>query len=99
MSIPTELFTWEMLGTLAGAVAAVFLLVQLTKQVVPLWIPVRIYAWLLAWGILTLAAFVLGSFSWPIVLLNLFNGAVVALTAMGGYEVLSSAGFAKPRTD
>lgn len=99
MTIPTELFTWEMLATLAGATAAVFIFVQLTKGFVPIWIPVRIYAWALAWGILTLAAFVLGSFSWPIALLNLFNGAIVALTAMGGYEVALAAGIVGPRTD
>ena len=99
MSIPTELFTWEGLASLLGAAAAVFLVVQLTKDYLPLWAPVRVYAWLWAWAILTLAAFVLGEFSWPVAVLNLFNGAIVALTAMGGYEVLSSAGLAKPRTD
>ena len=99
MTIPTELFTWEGLASLAGAAAAVFLIVQLSKDYIPAFIPVRLYAWLWAWIVLTLASYVLGAFTWPVAVLNLFNGAIVALTAMGGYEVLNSAGLAKSRTN
>jgi hypothetical protein len=99
MSIPTELFTWEMLATLFGAATAVFILVQLTKQFIPAYIPVRLYAWVLAWCILSLAALVLGSLTWQVLALNLLNGAIIALTAMGEYALASTAGLAKPRSD
>ena len=99
MTIPTELFTWEMLATLTGATTAVFVLVQLTKQLLPSYIPVRLYAWVLAWCVLTLASFVLGSFSWPVAGLNLLNAGIIALGAMGEYEVAKTAGFAGPRSD
>lgn len=99
MNLPTELFTWEGLGSMAGAATAVFLLVQLTKQFLPAWFPVRIYAWFWGWGILTLAAFVLGSFTWPVAALNVLNGAIVALTAMGEYAVANDVGLARPKVD
>jgi hypothetical protein len=99
MSIPTELFTWEMLATLAGAATAVFIVVQLTKQFVPAFIPVRLYAWVLAWGILTVAALVLDTLTWQVAALNALNGAIIALTSMGEYAVANTNGYAGPRTE
>lgn len=92
MSIPASFFTWEVLATLAGASSAVFLVVSLTRDFIPAWLPVRFYAWILAWVILCMAAFATGNLSAPVLLINWLNGGIVALAAMGEYEIAKTYG-------
>lgn len=92
MNIPASFFSWEVLATLAGASSAVFLVVNLTKDLIPSGIPVRLYAWVLAWVILCTAAVATGNFSGPVIIINLLNGGIVALAAMGEYEVAKAYG-------
>ncbi|MDP2871911.1 MAG: hypothetical protein Q8P31_05165 [Bacillota bacterium] len=100
MSIPASFFSWEVLATLAGASSAVFLVVSLTKDLIPPVIPVRIYAWILAWAILSTAALASGNLTAPVLVINLLNGGIVALAAMGEYEVAKAYGLIRTqRTD
>lgn len=87
--LPTEPFTWEYLATIAGATLATTMIVQLLK--LPLdkvWkIPTRIVVYFIALVILLLAtAFTIG-LNLNNGLLTVFNAVIVALAAMGAYEV------------
>ena len=87
--LPTEPFTWEYLATIAGATLATTLIVQLLK--LPLdkvWkIPTRIVVYFIALVILLLAtAFTIG-LNLNNGLLTAFNAVIVALAAMGAYEI------------
>lgn len=87
--LPTEPFTWEYLATIAGATLLTMLIVQLLK--LPLdkvWkIPTRIvtYAIALIIGLLS-TAFTVG-LTPENALLAAVNAVIVALAAMGGYEL------------
>jgi hypothetical protein len=87
MNVPTEFFTWAMLGTLAGAASAVMVVVQMTKGYLSEKMSVRLYCWALSYVVLTAAALFSGELSFSAAGLNVFNSAIVALTAMGMYEV------------
>ena len=87
--LPTEPFTWEYLATIAGATLATTMIVQLLK--LPLdkvWkIPTRIVVYFIALVILLLAtAFTIG-LNLNNGLLTVFNAVIVALAAMGAYEI------------
>ena len=87
--IPTQPVTWAQLATISGAAMATMLIVQLLK--LPLdkvWkIPTRIIVFLIAAIILTLATYFTQGLSWNTALLTVINAVIVALTAMGGYEL------------
>ena len=87
--LPTEPFTWQYIATLAGATAATLLIVQLLK--LPLdkvWkIPTRIIVFVIAFVVLILATYFTQGLSWNTALLTVINAVIVALTAMGGYEL------------
>ena len=87
--IPTQPVTWEQLATIGGAAMAVMLIVQLLK--LPLdkvWkIPTRIVVFVISAIVLTLATYFTKGLSWDTALLTLINAVIVALTAMGGYEL------------
>lgn len=87
--LPTEPFSWEQLATIAGATMATLLIVQLLK--LPLdkvWkIPTRIIAYVIALVIMIVAtAFTVG-LTWSNAGLAAINAVIVALAAMGAYEV------------
>jgi peptidoglycan/LPS O-acetylase OafA/YrhL len=87
--LPTEPFTWEHLATIAGATMATLLIVQLLK--LPLdkvWkIPTRIIAYVIALVIMIVAtAFTVG-LTWSNAGLAAINAVIVALAAMGAYEM------------
>ena len=87
--LPTEPFSWEYLATIAGATLATLLIVQLLK--LPLdkvWkIPTRIWVYVIALVILLLAtAFTVG-LNLNNALLTAINAVIVALAAMGAYEI------------
>ena len=87
--IPTQPVTWEQLATIGGAAMATMLIVQLLK--LPLdkvWkIPTRIIVFIIAAIVLTLATYFTQGLTWNNALLTLINAVIVALTAMGGYEL------------
>lgn len=96
IDIPTEFFTWEYLGTVAGAVAFIVLFIQFTK--VPLdhvvfklfgkeaRLPTRFVVWLLALIILLVAAYFTVNIAVDTIIRSIFNATLVAWTAMGAYE-------------
>ena len=87
--LPTQPVTWEQLATIGGAAMATMLVVQLLK--LPLdkvWkIPTRIIVFVIAFIILILATYFTQGLSWSTALLTVINAVIVALTAMGGYEL------------
>ena len=91
-NMPPGFFTWEALGTFSGAVALVVFLVQLLKVPIDkVWkIPTQYVVYVLSVLVLLLAqAFVpsLGGFTAQRAILCLFNGALVALSAMSTYDI------------
>lgn len=87
--IPTEPVSWDQLATIGGAAMAVLLIVQLLK--LPLdkvWkIPTRIVVFFISFVILGLATYFTKGLSVDTVLLTVINAVIVALTAMGAYEL------------
>ena len=87
--LPVEPFSWEQLATIAGATLATLLVVQLLK--LPLdkvWkIPTRIVAYVIALIIMLLATHFTGGLTWDKAILAAINAVIVALAAMGSYEV------------
>lgn len=87
--LPTEPFTWEQLATIAGATLATLLIVQLLK--LPLdkvWkIPTRIIAYVIALIIMIVATHFTIGLTWSNAGLAAINAVIVALAAMGGYEI------------
>lgn len=87
--IPTNPVSWEQLATIGGAAMATMLIVQLLK--LPLdkvWkIPTRIIVFVIAFIILILATYFTKGLDWSTALLTVINAVIVALTAMGGYEL------------
>ena len=88
-ALPTEPFSWEYLATIAGATLATMLIVQLLK--LPLdkvWkIPTRIIVYIIALIISLLATQFTVGLTLQNGLLTAVNAIIVALTAMGGYEL------------
>jgi len=83
-------YTWQVLGTGAGGAAAVLLITQYAKMPLDkVWkIPTRLLVFLLSAVIVTGAhLYYDGALGWQDVLLLLVNAVIVALTAMGGYEM------------
>lgn len=88
-NLPTEPFTWEYLATIGGATLATMLIVQLLK--LPLdkvWkIPTRIIVFVIAAIVLLLATHFTVGLTAQNALLTIINAVIVALAAMGGYEL------------
>ena len=87
--IPTQPVTWAQLATIGGAAMATMLIVQLLK--LPLdkvWkIPTRIIVFVISFIVLILATYFTQGLDWNTALLTVINAVIVALTAMGGYEL------------
>ena len=87
--LPVDPFSWDYLATIAGATAATLLIVQLLK--LPLdrvWkIPTRILVYFIALIILILATVFTIGLDWSTGLLTAMNAVIVALAAMGSYEI------------
>ena len=84
-----EFFSWDMLGTLAGAVFAVAILTELTKGL-PLIkkIPTQMWSFLLACAVLIAAQAFTDGLMAPSCFLAVINAALVSLAANGGYDLL-----------
>ena len=87
--LPTEPVTWEQLATIGGAALATLLIVQLLK--LPLdkvWkIPTRIIVFVIAFIVLLLATYFTKGLTASSALLTVINAVIVALTAMGAYDL------------
>ena len=87
--LPTEPFTWAQLATIAGATAAVLLIVQLLKLPLDkIWkIPTRAVVYVISLVILLLATIFTEGITLQTGLLTALNAVIVALAAMGAYEM------------
>lgn len=87
--IPTEPFSWEYLATIAGATLATMLIVQLLKLPMDkVWkIPTRIIVYVIALIISLLATHFTIGLTLQNGLLTAVNAVIIALAAMGGYEI------------
>ena len=87
--LPMEAFTWEYLATIAGATAGTLLVVQLLKLPLDrLWkIPTRILVYGIALIIMLLATVFTVGINVESGVLTAVNAVIVALAAMGAYEV------------
>jgi hypothetical protein len=82
-------YTWEQLATIPGAIAATLLIAQYLKFPLDrVWkIPTRFLVLIIAFGLMTLARGMVQNLNWIDVPLIAVNAFVVALAAMGAYEV------------
>lgn len=87
--LPTEPFSWEQLATIAGATMAVLLIVQLLKLPIDkVWkLPTRIVAYVIALIVMLLATHFTIGLTWSNAMLAAVNAVIVALAAMGSYEL------------
>ncbi|WP_018752160.1 hypothetical protein [Paenibacillus sanguinis] len=82
-----QLFTWDALGTMAGASLLVYFVVQYTKGIIDRfarWLPTDIYAVLTAWIVLSLAQLAMGdadAADWRVYVLAFANAFLVAAAA------------------
>jgi hypothetical protein len=87
--LPVDPFDWTQLATIAGATLATLLIVQLLK--LPLdkvWhIPTRIIVYVIALAVMILATHFTVGLTWEKVGLAAVNAVIVALAAMGSYEL------------
>ena len=87
--LPVDPFSWEQLATIAGATVATLLIVQLLKLPMDkVWkIPTRIVAYVIALIIMVLATHFTQGLNWSNFGLAALNAVIVALAAMGSYEL------------
>jgi len=87
--LPTDPFSWEQLATIAGATLATLLVVQLLKLPIDkVWkIPTRIVAYVIALIVMLLATHFTVGITWSNGILAAVNAVIVALAAMGSYEI------------
>ena len=86
---PADFFSWAGIGTMAGAVAAVLIIVQYIKAPLDkVWkIPTRVVVYVIAFMLLMAADTVSGNISWERVGLVILNSFIVSTSAMGTYEM------------
>ena len=87
-----EFVTVETLSTLAGMAGVVGLIVQYTKSIVKKRFPdwgVRVYALVLSWLTSAYYAYLTNSLTPENAGLVVFNGFVVAVTAIGGHKIIT----------
>lgn len=86
--IPESFFDWPSLGTYAGATLAVMVVVEFTKDLPGIKaIPTRLWAYIMAVVVLILSTVFTGQVDAPTVFLCLFNAVIVAMAAVGGYDI------------
>lgn len=86
--LPETFFDWASLGTYAGATVAVMLFVEFTKELPGIRaIPTRLWAYIMAVVVLILSTVFTGQVDAATVFLCLFNAVIVAMAAVGGYDI------------
>lgn len=89
-ALPGEFFTWDKLGTYAGAAALVALVTQLTKELPYISkIPTQVWSYILAVLVLIASQVFTGSLSGSSAALALANGVLVSLASNGGYSLIT----------
>ena len=84
-----EFFNWSVLGTFAGAMFAVAILTQLTKEIPGIKnLPTQIWSYILAVVVLIGAEAFGGDLTFASGCLSFINAALVSLAANGGYEAV-----------
>jgi hypothetical protein len=84
-----DFFTWTMLATYAGALAATIGITQLLKGVGFIdRIPTRLFSWIVAAVILIVASYFIGGLTVESAALCLINAVVVSLAANGGFDLV-----------
>lgn len=84
-----EFVTWAGLSTYAGALAMVMLIVQFTKGITIIdRMPTQLWSYIVALVVLYAANFFTGQLTAETAALILFNAAIVALAANGGYNAI-----------
>lgn len=87
-----EFVTWAGLSTYAGALAMVMLIVQFTKGITIIdRLPTQVWSYIVALVVLLLANFFTGELNAETAVLIIFNAAIVALAANGGYTAIKRA--------
>ncbi len=86
---PMQAYTWQSLGTMAGAAAAVLMIVQLIKAPLDrIWkLPTRLVVYAVSFMLLLAAQHFSGGLSAENALLAAVNAVMVSLSAYGAYEV------------
>jgi len=89
--IPDAFFTWDQLGSYAGATMAVLIITQFTKELPGIKvIPTRLWAYIVSAVILVLATiFTVDNITPSVILLCLINAVIVAMAAIGGYHTVA----------
>ena len=87
--LPAEPFTWQYIATIAGAPAATLLIVQLLKLPLDkIWkIPTRVWVYIIALALMLAATTFTSGLDLQTGLLTAVNAVIVALAAMGAYEM------------
>ena len=87
--VPDDPFDWGQLATIAGATLATLLIVQLLKLPMDkVWkIPTRIIVYVIALAIITVATHFTTGLTWNSFALGAVNAVIVALAAMGSYDL------------
>ena len=84
-----QFLTWEMLGTYSGTLGMVLILTQLTKGLPGIQrVPTQLYSYLIALIVMTVTAIFGGRTAASDFVLLIFNAAVVARSANGGYDAM-----------
>ena len=84
-----EFFDWNILGTMAGAMFAVAILTEITKNIPGIKkIPTQLWSYALAVVVLIVSHAALGTLTLQEVGLAVINAAMVSLAANGGYAAL-----------
>ena len=88
--LPTNFFTWDVLGTFGGAILGVAILTQLTKEIKYIKaIPTQLWSYIIAVLLLVLSRVFTGEFSASSVGLAFINGALVSLASNGTYSLFT----------
>jgi hypothetical protein len=87
---PSEFFTWSMLGTYAGALAATLLFTQLLKGIWFASWPTQTLSYVIALITLLGADWASGSLTVDTGFLCVFNAGIVCLAANGGYNTIKA---------
>ena len=87
--LPAEPFTWQYIATIAGATAATLRIVQLLKLPLDkIWkIPTRVWVYIIALALMLAATTFTSGLDLQTGLLTAVNAVIVALAAMGAYEM------------
>lgn len=93
-------YTWESLGSMAGATAATLMIVQFIKAPLDkIWhIPTRLLVYCVALLLMLTAQYFSGGLSAERVVLAAVNAVMAALSAYGSYEVIFARGAQKNGT-